>query len=160
MSTISRTDPSDDHGFTLVEVITVLAIGVILLAVAVPSFIGFRTYKHNSQVKAALTYASEQLDMAKATRSSDQKVLGEVLNGQTGVYDKSTFPPGVHVCTDVGSALDARGGSLSWPGNFSKVENWRLIGYSDDVPKTTWYIDRAGTLTSDNSGKRPRLCQR
>ncbi|KAB1661668.1 type II secretion system protein [Pseudoclavibacter sp. CFCC 13796] len=159
MPHLTRTDDKSEHGFTLPELITVIAISLIIAAVAVPSFLGFRAYKHNSEVKASLTYASDQLSMAKATRSSDKQTLGEVLNGRTGVYDKSTFPAGVHVCTDVGSALDARGNSLSWPVSFSQVEDWKLIGYSDDVNRTTWYIDREGNLTSDESNTRPVLCR-
>ena len=71
--TAERPDPTSDAGFTLIELLFVLVIIGVLLAIAVPSFLGF---KGRAQQRTAAANVREAIPDAEAYYNDHQTYVG------------------------------------------------------------------------------------
>ena len=83
-----RLDGNTEQGFTLIELLVVIIIIGILLAIAVPSYLGFRDRANNSAAKANLR---EAVPSAEAYYSDNNTYAGLTVAGLQG-YDTGLSP--------------------------------------------------------------------
>ena len=72
----TRLDGNTEQGFTLIELLVVIIIIGILLAIAVPSYLGFRDRAANNAVKANLRAALPSAEAYYADNGSDAGTHG------------------------------------------------------------------------------------
>jgi type IV pilus assembly protein PilA len=77
-------NPRDEHGFTLIELLVVLVIIGILLAIAVPSYLGFKDRANKSAAKANVRAA---LPAIEAFYSDNGTYVGATIAKLKASYD-------------------------------------------------------------------------
>lgn len=131
-----------ERGFTLVELIVVIVIGIVMLAVAVPSYVAVQDHQRDQAVQSALQTVNDRLNMAKATRSSDDVTWGEIADGRA-VWSEDMIDTvrvgGEEIRPDI--TLHAVDGGDST--RFSQVTYWWIDGSIGD---RRWSIDRDGRI--------------
>jgi type II secretion system protein G len=129
-----------EEGFTLIELLVVIVIIGILLAIAVPSYLGFKDRANRS---AAQSDVRSALPSAEAYYSDNQTYAdvgaGIVFNGAPGIaYLKSKYDSGLklgHAFGDVNSyCLDMTVGG----------QDWKIVGPGASVS--------SGALCTDANG--------
>ena len=83
-----------EEGFTLIELLVVMIIIGILLAIAIPSYLGFRDRAHKSTAQANLR---EAIPSAEAFFASN-----DVYTGMTEAILKSDYDTGMNIDPDTG----------------------------------------------------------
>src|SRR5947209_6724706 len=82
-----KANPSRQAGFTLVEIMIVVAIIALLAAIAIPNFVKARTQSQRSACIANL----KQIDGAKATWAMEQKKNNSDTPADTDLYGSSAY---------------------------------------------------------------------
>jgi type IV pilus assembly protein PilA len=92
---MTRRPLTDDHGFTLVEILVVVLMVSILILIALPSFIGQRTKGHDVEAQATIRTAQMALrtyetdhDTFNATRAQ-LEAIEPAIRDATGDFDVS-----------------------------------------------------------------------
>jgi len=85
----ARLDGNTEQGFTLIELLVVIIIIGILLAIAVPSYLGFRDRAANNAAKANLRAA---LPSAESYYSDNGTYVGMTRTNLASGYDQGISP--------------------------------------------------------------------
>jgi type IV pilus assembly protein PilA len=93
-----------EEGFTLIELLVVIVIIGILLAIAVPSYLGFRGRAQDSSAQANIRAA---VPSAEAYYSENGTYAGMVVANLKTTYDSGLKTTGAHAVTLAGAAPDA-----------------------------------------------------
>jgi type IV pilus assembly protein PilA len=109
---------SSEGGFTLIELLVVIVIIGILLAIAVPSYLGFRDRANDSAAKANVRAA---LPAVEAYYADNGTYTGMTLNNLKSTYDQNIKLTAVTVPTASTYCIQSTVGGKSWkiagPGN-------------------------------------------
>jgi type IV pilus assembly protein PilA len=92
-----------DEGFTLIELLVVIVIIGILLAIAVPSYLGFRGRAQDSAAKANIRAA---VPSAEAFYSENNTYTGMNVAGLKATYDSGLKTSGPHAVSLAGAVPD------------------------------------------------------
>ncbi|HET7138346.1 MAG TPA: type IV pilin protein [Gaiellaceae bacterium] len=126
---------SRDEGFTLIELLIVIVIIGILLAIAVPSYLGFKDRANN---RAAQSDLREAIPVAEAYYSDHGKYTGMTKPSMQAIDSGIASAVTVGTLSDGGYCLTATVGNKSW---------------AVHGPGATWYkaTDCGGSAVSVNS---------
>ena len=118
---------SKQHGFTLIEMMIVVAIIGVLAAVAVPSY---RSYLQRSRTSEAITFLAEIRQRQEAYRA------------EFGQYCSASAGPGTAISGGAWNpaALPTGGDRIVWGTN----PGWNMLGASPDGPTLFQYRTTAG----------------
>lgn len=115
---------SDDHGFTLLELVVTIAILTLLLALSMPALLGARRHARNN----AMRETAQHVARALVAYNHDYPVI----------TPQNVWPPASTSCASLGDCWDplmrrngsARYPSRSWTGGTTRV--WSDDGTGDD----------------------------
>ena len=100
----TRVDGASEHGFTVIELLVVIIIIGILLAIAVPSYLGFRDRAANNAMKAnlraALPAAETYYSDNGAYTGMDAAALAAIDSGVSSTLTVASVTDSTYCITD------------------------------------------------------------
>ena len=122
---LTKLTNKDEKGFTLIELMIVIAIIGILAAIAIPQFSAYRTRSYNSAAQADLRNAATAQEAYQVDNQTYCGTIGTLVGATYGLYTSenvnlsasggaSTYTlTGYHTKGDASYILHGPGGSIS-----------------------------------------------
>jgi type IV pilus assembly protein PilA len=134
---------SAEAGFTLIELMVVLLIMAILLAIAIPTFLGVKSGAQDRSIQSDLTNAMTSAEAGYASGGSFVTAASEVVS-------LSSYEPNISFETGVAAEGGTHPNNLS-VNTSSDGQQLLLVGYSQSG--TCWAVeDNEGDTTGNISG--------
>ena len=125
-----RLDGSSEQGFTLIELLVVIIIIGILLAIAVPSYLGFRDRANNNAAKANLRASIPSAEAYYADFGTYETMTKPLMIAiDSGISDSltvATVAATTYCLTDTvgGKVWSVRGPGASFTNDTSTTDDW------------------------------------
>ena len=113
---LSRLTNKDQKGFTLIELMIVIAIIGILAAIAIPQFSAYRTRSYNSAADSDLRNACTAQEAYYVDEQTYSNALGNITGSAYGLYTSENVTASVVSSNNMGYTMQAyhTSGNKTW----------------------------------------------